>query len=381
MKAFLVISACLLFLRSAEAQFTNRGLDFLAPANFNYPVRQQLWHITGDDPFISKKNGFRIELSYNYSSAENYFDPDGNSQSIKMSYFQYNKGNDQGGYFRKHGAILSGEYHWRGVNKAVIRFPFTFTEMKSYSSTTDVKPQEEFIKPRGPFQDLELSYVRRIPVTEKLDVFAGAGVTLPTSRPKRYLDTPHGGYGDRWSNNLTLYLSYPVTDFRFTGGLKYALVYPATEELYTPRPYGIGFPFLYDTTQMTEEEVNSFIDQNKFSVTVNSSTILFCDFVTEYVTAFGLNAKLHFQYFNNSGDEFESPIPFELGKENGTIVPVGFISKLDGGNSGVLRIYLQQDLGGNIPNGYTFTLGYGLSLFGTNAQQEANLILGFKGSF
>jgi hypothetical protein len=304
----------------ASSQFINRGKDFLMPADFNSPVRQQLWELTGDAPYIEKKNTFKISLSYNYSSAEKYFDTEGTSTEVKMSFFQYNKENDQGGYFRKHGAILTGEYHFCENNKVIIRLPFTFTEMKSYSSTTDVKPQPEFIKPRGPFQDVEFSYTRKINIVKSFNFYAGAGVSLPTSRPKRYLDNPHGGYGNRLTNNLNAYLSFAHKKIRFTAGGKFILIYPVTEELFTPRPFGIGYPFLYDTTQITAGEMNSFIEANPYEAQLKSGNHIILDFAADYTAKFGLNAALHFQYFKGSGDKFDRDIPLKFSRINGSIV-------------------------------------------------------------
>ncbi|MCI0450111.1 MAG: hypothetical protein L0Y79_10085 [Chlorobi bacterium] len=264
------------------SQFISRGKDFLTPADFNFPVRQQLWELTGDAPFIEQKNTFKISLSYNYSSAEKYFDDDGSSADIKMSFFQYNKGTDQGGYFRKHGAVLTGEYHFAKHNKIVLRLPFTFTEMKSYSSTTDVKPQPQLIKPRGPFQDAEISYTRRINIVKNFSFYTGAGLSLPTSRPKRYLDNPHGGYGDRITNNVTAYISFKHKKFKFTAGGKFILIYPASKELFTPKPYGIGFPFLYDTVQISENEMNSFIEANPYEAQVKTGNHIIADVAADY---------------------------------------------------------------------------------------------------
>ncbi len=363
---------------SVHSQFINRGKDFLMPADFNSPVRQQLWELTGDAPFIEGKNIFKISLSYNYSSAEKYFDTEGNNAEVKMSFFQYNKATDQGGYFRKHGAVLTGEYHFSKYNKIILRLPFTFTEMKSYSSTTDVKPQPEFIKPRGPFQDVEIEYTRKIPILKSFSLYAGAGLTLPTSRQKRYLDNPHGGYGNRLTNNLTTYLSAEHKKFRFTAGAKFIIIYPITAELFTPRPYGIGFPFLYDTTQITSEEMNSFIEANPYEAGVKFGSHLILNFVADYTAKFGLNAALHFQYFRGSGDKFESNIPYKFSIVNGNITPTEFITSLEGGNSGVIRVYLKQDF---YKSKFSFTLGYGLSIFGKNSQGEVNLVMGLTGRF
>jgi hypothetical protein len=376
--SFILLTVMILGGSRVHSQFINRGKDFLMPADFNSPVRQQLWELTGDAPFIEVKNTFKISLSYNYSSAEKYFDTEGSATEVKMSFFQYNKANDQGGYFRKHGAILTGEYHFSKNNKIILRLPFTFTEMKSYSSTTDVKPQPEFIKPRGPFQDAEITYTRKISLLKSLSFFAGAGVTLPTSRPKRYLDNPHGGYGNRFTNNLTAYLSAEYQKFRFTAGAKYVIIYPITAELFTPRPYGIGFPFLYDTTQITSDEMNSFIEANPFETGIKLANHLIFDFAADYTAKFGLNAALHFQYFKGSGDKFDSDIPYSFSKVNGNITPTEFISGLDGGSSGVIRIYLKQDF---YKSKFSFTLGYGISVFGKNSQGEANLIMGLTGRF
>ena len=107
---------------SQAQNFIDRGKDFLAPADFNFPVRVHLWDITADDPFIEPENKFKIGLSYNYSSAEKYFDPNGNSTDVKESYFEFNKGSDQGGYFRKHGAIFTLQYHFSKLNKVVFLY-------------------------------------------------------------------------------------------------------------------------------------------------------------------------------------------------------------------------------------------------------------------
>lgn len=377
-----IILCILIFIScNAFAQFSNNGLDFLTPANFNYPVRQQLWILTGDDPFVNEKDIFKIELSYNYSSAEKYFDPAGETHEIKKSYFQYNKGSDQGGYFRKTGAILTGQYHWKGLNKVIIRFPFTFTEMKSYSSTTDVKPQEEFIKPRGPFQDLELSYERKVSLSDKFSFYAGGGLTIPSSRPKRYLDNPQGGYGNTWTNNLNMFLSYAISDWRFTGGAKYIITYPHTEQLFTPRPYGIGYPFQYDTTSITFNALNAYIEQNPYEATIKAGSLVFADFVADYFFKFGLDASLQFQYFYSSGDKFDQSIPVKMARVNGSIEPVGYLSELEGGYSGTIRLYLTQDFAKISKSNFSFTLGFGSSVFGSNAQGEANIILGLIGIF
>jgi hypothetical protein len=362
----------------ASSQFINRGKDFLMPADFNSPVRQQLWELTGDAPYIEKKNTFKISLSYNYSSAEKYFDTEATSTEVKMSFFQYNKENDQGGYFRKHGAILTGEYHFCENNKVIIRLPFTFTEMKSYSSTTDVKPQPEFIKPRGPFQDVEFSYTRKINIVKGFNFYAGAGVSLPTSRPKRYLDNPHGGYGNRLTNNLNAYLSFAHKKIRFTAGGKFILIYPVTEELFTLRPFGIGYPFLYDTTQITAGEMNSFIEANPYEAQLKSGNHIIIDFAADYTAKFGLNAALHFQYFKGSGDKFDRDIPLKFSRINGSIAPLEYINSLEGGHSGTVRIYLKQNF---YKSKFTFTAGYGISLLGKNSQGEANLIFGITGRF
>ena len=360
------------------SQFISRGKDFLTPADFNFPVRQQLWELTGDAPFVEKKNTFKISLSYNYSSAEKYFDNDGNSIDVKMSFFQYNKSSDQGGYFRKHGTVLTGEYHFEKYNKIILRLPFTFTEMKSYSSTTDVKPQPQLIKPRGPFQDVELSYTRRINIVKNFELYGGAGLSLPTSRPKRYLDNPHGGYGDRFTNNAAVYLSLKHKKFTFTGGGKFILIYPSTNELFTPRPYGIGYPFLYDTTLISEAEMNNHIEANPYEAQVKTGHHIILDIVADYAAEFGLNAALHFQYFKSSGDEFDRDIPYRFSKVTGSITPTGFFTFLEGGGSGIIRIYLIQNF---YKSKFSFTLGYGISLFGKNAQEEANLIMGITGKF
>lgn len=354
--------------------------NFLTPSNFNFPVRQQLWTLTGDDPFIKPDKSFTIGLSYNYSSAEKFFDTDGKSQEIKMNFFQYNKPDEQGGYFRKHGAILTGQYHWKGINKVIVRFPFTFTEMKSYSSTTDVKPQEEFIKPRGPFQDLELSYVRKIFITDNIDMYAGGGLTVPTSRPKRFLDNPHGGYGNTWTNNLNLYFSLDESVLRFTGGAKYILTYPHTEELFTPRPFGIGYPYQYDGS-ITYAEMNNYIEQNPFESKIKSGSLLFADFVADYFFKSGTALSMQFQYFSSSGNKFESNVPVQFEKVNGVITPVEFITDLEGGHSGTIRLYVNQEFAKTSKTNFSFSLGFGQTIFGKNAQGEANIILGLVGNF
>ncbi len=360
------------------SQFNNRGRDFLTPADFNFPVRQQLWELTADAPFVERKNTFKISVSYNYSSSEKYFDNDGNPIEVKMSFFQYNKDMDQGGYFRKHGAILTGEYHFGAYNKIVLRLPLTFTEMKSYSSTTDVKPQPQLIKPRGPFQDVEFSYTRRINIVKDFNIYAGTGLSLPTSRPKRYLDNPHGGYGNRFTNNVTVYLSIKQKQFKFTGGGKFIFIYPVSKELFTPRPYGIGYPYLYDTAQISENEMNNFIEANPYETQVKTGNHLIVDFIADYTAWFGLNAALHFQYFKGSGDEFDRGIPYQFSKVNGNITPTEFITTLKGGSSGIIRIYLKQNFN---KSKFSFTLGYGISVFGKNTQGETNLIIGLTGKF
>ncbi|MCI0450110.1 MAG: hypothetical protein L0Y79_10080 [Chlorobi bacterium] len=87
---------------------------------------------------------------------------------------------------------------------------------------------------------------------------------------------------------------------------------------------------------------------------------------------------MHFQYFKGSGDEFDRAIPYRFSRMNGNITPTGFITILEGGSSGTIRIYLNQNF---YKSKFSFTLGYGISLFGKNAQGEANLIMGISGKF
>lgn len=363
--------------------YINRGKDFLVPADFNFPVRIYMWELTGDDPFIDPSQTFKVGLSYNYSSAEKYFNPEGEGVFVKESFGQYNKGNDIGGYFRKHGAILWAQYNFAKVNKLVLRLPFTFTEMKSYSSTTDVKPQEAFIKPRGPFQDVELSYTRNIlKVKKTIDLFAGLGFTLPTSRPKRYLDNPHGGNGDRWTANVNGYISFSNPKITAVTGIKYIYKFSSKNELFTPRPFGIGYPFLYDTTSISSEQMNDFITANPYEATVKPGSHFIYDFVFEYKFIFGLQPSFQFQYFKGSGDEFDNPVPVEFTRNTGgEIVPVNFTDKLDGGSSGMIRVYVKQNFEKITGSKFNVIIGYGTSVFGKNAQQEANLLFGIVGYF
>ena len=112
------------------------------------------------------------------------------------------------------------------------------------------------------------------------------------------------------------------------------------------------------------------------------TTQIFYDFVADYFfDKIGLTATAHFQYFNSSGDEFDTPIPYEFTRVGGNITPTSFISQLDGGNSGVIRLYLKKNLIPVPESGLNFILGFGSSIFGNNAQQEANLILGINGTF
>lgn len=383
-KIIYVLLLCFVICNSLFAQnYVNRGKDFLSPADFNFPVRIYMWELTGDDPYIYKEEKFRIGLAYNYSSAENYFNAEGEKVLIKESFKQFNKGSDVGGYFRKHGALLWAQYNFAKVNKIVLRLPFTFTEMKSYSSTTDVKPQEEFIKPRGPFQDVELSYTRNLANLKKLfDFFGGAGFSFPTSRPKRYLDSPHGGNGDRWTANVNGYISYSSQSLRITTGAKYIYKFPVKSELFTPRPYGIGYPFLYDTTSITSTAMNDFINLNPYEATVKAGYHFIYDFIANYSFSFGFQPSIQFQYFKSSGDEFDNSIPLEFDRnKNGDITPVKYFTKLDGGNSGFLRLYVKQNFEKITGSKFDLTLGYGTSLFGKNSQQEANLLFGLTGYF
>lgn len=382
MKKFILIVAIYFGLCPAGfGQTVNRGRDFLLPADFNFPARIYMWEVTGDDPFISEKDEFRIGLSYNYSSAEKYFDEDGGQFMVKESFRQFNKGSDPGGYFRKHGAILNAQYHFEKFNKLVARFPFTFTEINSYSSTTDVKPQPEWIKPRGPFQDVEFSYTRKFLITSDISFYGGAGLSLPTSRPKRYFDPPHGGNGNRFTNNINAYFSYNASQLRFTTGGKYIIKYPLQEELFTPRPYGIGYPFLYDTTSISADEMNTFIEANPYEAQVKMGTQLIFDLVVDYFTKIGFSSSVHFQYFNSSGEEYDREIPVAFARVNGNITPVGSIQRISGGSQGILRLYLKQDFEKLSKSRFSFVLGYGTSVFGKNSPQEANLILGITGSF
>lgn len=364
-----------------NSQSVDRGKDFLLPADFNFPVRVYLWELSGDDPFISDKDVFKIGLSYNYSSAEKYFDKDGNEVFVKESFRQFNKGEDPGGYFRKHGALLNVQYHFAKSNKFVLRLPFTFTEMNSFSSTTDVKPQPDWIKPRGPFQDVEISYTRKAAIDNVADFFGGAGITIPTSRPKRYFDPPHGGYGNRWTSNFSLYLSKAFSQFRLTTGGKFILKLPLEEELFTPTPFGIGFPFLYDTTLITRSEMNNFIEQNPYEAGVKFGTQFVYDFVLDYFTKVGFSASAQFQFFNSSGDEFDKDVPYYFTRVGNVITPTEFITKIDGGSSGIVRLYLKQDFQKNSNSNFSFTLGFGQSVIGKNSPQEANLFFGMTGTF
>lgn len=382
--AIVVIALCFGVIQNLVSQnYINRGKDFLAPADFNFPVRVYMWELTGDDPFIDPSQRFKIGLSYNYSSAEKYFNPEGEEVFVKESFGQYNKGNDVGGYFRKHGAILWAQYNFAKVNKLVLRLPFIFTEMKSYSSTTDVKPQEEFIKPRGPFQDVELSYTRNIlKIRKTIDIFAGLGFTLPTSRPKRYLDSPHGGNGDRWTANVNGYISFSNKKINAATGIKYIYKFSSRNELFTPRPFGIGYPFLYDTTSISSEQMNDFITATPYEATVKPGYHFIYDFVFEYKFKFGLQPSLQFQYFKGSGDEFDNSVPVEFRRNTGgEITPVNFTDKLEGGSSGLIRIYVKQNFEKIAGAKFSVILGYGRSVFGKNAQQEANLLFGIVGYF
>lgn len=382
-KIILVLLVTFLMFNNLHSQnLNNLGQDFLTPADFNFPVRVNLWDLTGDDPFIDTAQTFKIGLAYNYSSAENYYNTDGEKTLVKMSYRQYDKGLDSGGYFRKSGALLWVQYNFAKMNKLVLRLPFTFTEINSYSSTTDVKPQPNFIKPRGPFQDIELSYTRHLLQTKYFfDIYGGAGLTFPTSRPKRYLDNPHGGNGDRWTANINAYFSYKIKDVNITAGGKYIYKFPTTNELFTPRPYGIGYPYHYDTTQITFTEMNDYINYNPYSATTKSANQFSIDFLVDYSFKFGLKPLLQFQYFNSSGDEFDTPVPVLFERVNNVITPVDFITSLEGGYSGVLRIYLKQSFEKLTGSKFDFNLGYGSSIFGNNAQQEVNLFFGITGYY
>jgi hypothetical protein len=364
-----------------NSQSINRGTDFLLPADFNFPVRLYMWEVSGDDPFVSDQDIFKIGLSYNYSSAEKYFNADGDEVMVKMSFRQFNKGDDPGGYFRKHGALLNVQYHFAKLNKLVLRLPFTFTEINSFSSTTDVKPQPEWIKPRGPFQDVELSYTRKLNLARNIDIFGGAGLSIPTSRPKRYLDPPHGGNGNRWTNNINLYISGDLSPVKITTGAKLILKFPLEEELFTPTPFGIGFPFLYDTTQITPVQMNDFIEANPYSAEVKMGTQFVYDLVLDYMTRIGFSGSLQFQYFNSPGDEFNTGIPYYFTRVNNNITPVEFITKIDGGHTGTMRLYLKQDFNKISNSNFSFILGFGQSIFGKNSPQEANLLFGLTGTF
>ncbi|MDQ3020650.1 MAG: hypothetical protein M3R36_08780 [Bacteroidota bacterium] len=367
---------------SYSQDLNNPGLDYLTPADYNFPVRIYMWDVTGDDPFIDSKQTLKIGLAYNYSSAEKYFNTNGDATMVKQSFRQYDKGLDSGGYFRKSGALLWVQYNFGKVNKLVLRLPFTFTEINSYSSTTDVKPQPEFVKPRGPFQDIELSYTRNLLKTKNdFDIYGGAGFTFPTSRPKRYLDNPHGGNGDRWTANLNAYFNLKIKNLNLTTGGKYIYKFPTTNELFTPRPYGIGYPYLYDTSQISFTEMNDFINGNPYQATTKSANQFIFDFLVNYNFKFGLQPMLQFQYFNSSGDEFDTPVPVQFGRVNNLITPVNFITSLEGGYSGVLRIYLKQNFEKLTGSKFDFNLGFGTSVFGNNAQQEANLFFGITGYY
>lgn len=360
----------------------NLGQDYLTPADYNFPVRVYMWDVTADDPFIDPKQTLKIGLAYNYSSAENYYNTDGEKTLVKMSYRQYDKGLDSGGYFRKSGALLWVQYNFAKVNKIVLRLPFTFTEINSYSSTTDVKPQPEFIKPRGPFQDIELSYTRHLLETKNhFSIYSGAGFSFPTSRPKRFLDNPHGGNGDRWTANLNAYFDYRIDKINMTTGLKYILKFPTTNELFTPRPYGIGYPYLYDTSQISFTEMNDFINDNPYSATTEAADQFILDFLINYNFDFGLQPMLQFQYFNSSGDDFDTPVPVQFGRVNGAITPVNFFTSLEGVYSGVIRLYLKQKFEMITGSKFDFNLGFGSSIFGNNAQQEVNLFFGITGYY
>jgi len=385
MKTFLFLSILFLFFsKNLSAQNTiNRGKDFLTPADFNFPVRLYMWDLSGDDPFINEKQSFKVGLSYNYSSAEKYFNTDGEQTMVKESFRQYNKGSDPGGYFRKHGALLWAQYNFAKLNKIVLRLPFTFTEINSYSSTTDVKPQPEWIKPRGPFQDVELSYTRKIILKKNVfDFYGGAGFSLPTSRPKRYLDNPHGGNGDRWTANINGYLSYTGKKLSVTTGAKYIYKLPTTNELFTPRPFGIGYPYLYDTTEISSEEINEFITRNPYEAQVKAGYHFIYDFILSYKLNFGLQPSVQFQYFKSSGDKFDREVPLEFRKnEIQIITPVRFFTELEGGNIGLFRIYLKQNFEKLTRSRFDLTLGFGTSLFGKNSQGEANLSFALTGYF
>ena len=382
-KLVLIVLIVLSFSENSRSQDLNYlGQDFLTPADFNFPVRIYMWEVTADDPFIDPKQTLKIGLAYNYSSAEKYFDSDGEQDMVKGSYSQYDKGLDTGGYFRKSGALLWVQYNFSKVNKLVLRLPFTFTEMNSYSSTTDVKPQPEFIKPRGPFQDIELSYTRHLLKTkDNFSIYSGAGFSFPTSRPKRYLDNPHGGNGDRWTGNLNAYFDYRIKDVNITTGAKYILKFPTTNELFTPRPYGIGYPYQYDTSQISFTEMNDFINDNPYSATTETANQFIVDFIINYNFSFGLTPMLQFQYFNSSGDEFDTPVPVEFGRLNGVITPLKYFTSLEGGYSGIMRLYLRQSFEKLTGSKFDFNLGFGSSIFGSNAQQEVNLFFGITGYY
>jgi len=367
---------------SYSQNYNNPGKDYLTPADFNFPVRVYLWDLTGDDPFIDASQKIKVGLAYNYSSSEKYFNTDGEKIFVKESFRQFNKGLDGGGYFRKHGALLWIQYNFDKKNKLTLRLPFTFTEINSYSSTTDVKPQPEFIKPRGPFQDAELSYTRKlVRINNVIDIFAGAGISFPTSRPKRYLDNPHGGNGDRWTSDLNAYINFTKKNISITTGGKFIYKFASTSELFTPRPFGIGYPYLYDTTEITFNEMNTFITSNPYESEIKAGYHFIYDFIASYEFKFGLKPALQFQYFKGSGDEFGSNVPAEFRKINSVITPVNFLTKLDGGNTGTVRIYLKQSFEKLTGSKFDAFLGFGASIFGKNSQGETNLFFGINGYY
>lgn len=91
---------------------------------------------------------------------------------------------------------------------------------------------------------------------------------------------------------------------------------------------------------------------------------------------------VQFQYFKGSGDEFDTPVPLEFKRNsNGDIAPVNFLTELKGGSTGIIRLYVRQNFEKIADAKFDLTLGFGTSVFGKNAQQEANLLFGLTGYF
>ena len=127
--------------------------------------------------------------------------------------------------------------------------------------------------------------------------------------------------------------------------------------------------------------MNDFINDNPYQATTETANQFIVDFVANYNFSFGLTPMLQFQYFNSSGDQFDTPVPLEFQRVNGVITPVKFLTSLEGGYSGVLRLYLRQSFEKLTGSKFDFNLGFGSSIFGNNSQQEVNLFFGITGYY